>query len=74
MAREKKDTAIITFRVPRLMAEELDAEIERWNEETGTAFTRSMLLKVLIMRFLIGREQERMKEDNAKDNVNKEEE
>ena len=73
MARAKKDNVIITFRVPRLMAEELDAEIERWNEETGTAFTRSTLLKVLIMRFLIGREQERMQEDNAQDKENKEE-
>ena len=73
MARMKKDNVIITFRIPKQMASELDEELARWNEETGTSFTRTQLLQVLIMRFLIGRFEERMKEDNAKDNVNKEE-
>ena len=73
MAREKKDNVIVTFRVPRKMAEEFNEEIALWNEETGDSFTRTQLLQVLIMFFLIGRAQEREKEDNAKDNVNKEE-
>ena len=68
MAREKKDNVIVTFRVPRKMAEEFNEEIALWNEETGDSFTRTQLLQVLIMFFLIGRAQEREKEDNAKDN------
>lgn len=73
MAREKKDNVIVTFRVPRKMAEEFNEEIALWNEETGDSFTRTQLLQVLIMFFLIGRAQGREKEDNSKDNVNKEE-
>lgn len=73
MAREKKDKVIITFRIPRQLAEEFDEEIAIWNEETGASFTRTQLLQVLIMRFIIGRFEERTKEDNAKDNKNKEE-
>lgn len=73
MAREKKDKVIITFRIPRQLAEEFDEEIAIWNEETGASFTRTQLLQVLIMRFIIGRFDERTK-DNAKDNKNKEEE
>ena len=72
MAREKKDNVIITFRIPSKMAEEFDEEIALWNEETGASFTRTQLLQVLIMRFLIGRAQEREKEDNAKNNKNNE--
>jgi len=73
MAREKKDNVIITFRAPKQMASELDEEIALWNEETGASFTRTQMLQVLIMRFLIGRVEERTK-DNAKDKENKEEE
>ena len=67
MAREKKDNVIITFRIPKQVASDLDEEIARWNEEAGTSFTRTQMLQVLIMRFLVGRQQERSK-DNAKDN------
>lgn len=67
MAREKKDNVIITFRLPRQISSEFDEEIARWNEEAGTSFTRTQMLKVLIMRFLVGRTQERSK-DIAKDN------
>ena len=67
MAREKKDNVIITFRIPKQIASELDEEIAKWNEETGTSFTRTQMLQVLIMRFLVGRFQERSK-DIAKDN------
>lgn len=73
MAREKKDNVIITFRAPKQIVSELDEEIAKWNEETGASFTRTQLLQVLIMRFLIGRFEERSK-DNAKDKENKEEE
>ncbi len=66
MARMKKDNVIITFRAPKKMLSELDEEIAKWNEETGASFTRTQMLQVLIMRFLIGRFQERT-EDNAKD-------
>ena len=74
MAREKKDNVIITFRAPKQIVSELDEEIAKWNEETGASFTRTQLLQVLIMRFLIGRFEERKKEDNAEENKNKEEE
>ena len=74
MAREKKDNVIITFRAPKQIVSELDEEIAKWNEETGASFTRTQLLQVLIMRFLIGRFEERTKEDIAKDKENKEEE
>lgn len=67
MAREKKDNVIITFRLPRQISSEFDEEISRWNEEAGTSFTRTQMLQVLIMRFLVGRTQERSK-DIAKDN------
>ena len=67
MAREKKDNVIITFRLPRQISSDFDEEIERWNEEAGTSFTRTQMLQVLIMRFLVGRTQERSK-DIAKDN------
>ena len=67
MAREKKDNLIITFRLPRQISSEFDEEIARWNEEAGTSFTRTQMLQVLIMRFLVGRTQERVK-DIAKDN------
>lgn len=67
MAREKKDNVIITFRIPKQIASDLDEEISRWNEEAGTSFTRTQMLQVLIMRFLVGRTQERSK-DIAKDN------
>ena len=67
MGREKKDNVIITFRIPKQIASELDEEIAKWNEETGTSFTRTQMLQVLIMRFLVGRFQERSK-DIAKDN------
>lgn len=67
MAREKKDNVIITFRIPKQVASDLDEEIARWNEEAGTSFTRTQMLQVLIMRFLVGRTQERSK-DIAKDN------
>lgn len=67
MAREKKDNVIITFRIPKQIASDLDEEIARWNEEAGTSFTRTQMLQVLIMRFLVGRTQERSK-DIAKDN------
>ena len=73
MAREKKDNVIITFRAPKQIVSELDEEIAKWNEETGASFTRTQLLQVLIMRFLIGRFEERKKEDNAEENKNKEE-
>lgn len=73
MARTKKDNVIVTFRIPRKIAEEFDEEIAQWNEETGASFTRTQLLQVLIMRFLIGRAQDHNLEDNAKDNKNKEE-
>lgn len=73
MAREKKDNVIVTFRIPKQLAEDFDEEIAKWNEETGASFTRSQLLKVLMLRFLIGRNKERNIEDNAKDNKNKEE-
>ena len=33
MAREKKDNVIITFRIPKQVASDLDEEIARWNEE-----------------------------------------
>ena len=72
MAREKKDNVIITFRIPRMVADDFDKEIALWNEETGTSFTRTQLLQVLIVRFLTGRIEERMN-DNAKDKENKEE-
>lgn len=67
MAREKKDNVIITFRIPKQISSDFDEEIARWNEEAGTSFTRTQMLQVLIMRFLVGRTQERGK-DNAKDN------
>lgn len=67
MAREKKDNVIITFRLPRQISSDFDEEIARWNEEAGTSFTRTQMLQVLIMRFLVGRTQERNK-DIAKDN------
>lgn len=67
MAREKKDNVIITFRLPRQISSEFDEEIARWNEEAGASFTRTQMLQVLIMRFLVGRTQERSK-DIAKDN------
>ena len=72
MAREKKDNVIITFRLPRQVSSELDEEIACWNEETGASFTRTQMLQVLIMRFLVGRTQERAK-DNANNRNNKEE-
>lgn len=67
MAREKKDNVIITFRLPRQISSEFDEEIARWNEEAGASFTRTQMLQVLIMRFLVGRAQECVK-DIAKDN------
>lgn len=67
MAREKKDNVIITFRLPRQISSEFDEEIAHWNEEAGASFTRTQMLQVLIMRFLVGRAQERVK-DIAKDN------
>ena len=67
MARGKKDNVIITFRLPRQISSEFDEEIARWNEEAGTSFTRTQMLQVLIMRFLVGRTQERSK-DIATDN------
>lgn len=67
MGREKKDNVIITFRLPRQISSEFDEEIARWNEEAGASFTRTQMLQVLIMRFLVGRTQERVK-DIAKDN------
>ena len=67
MAREKKDNVIITFRIPKQISSDFDEEIARWNEEAGTSFTRTQMLQVLIMRFLVGRQQERSK-DIAKDN------
>lgn len=67
MARGKKDNVIITFRLPRQISSEFDEEIACWNEEAGTSFTRTQMLQVLIMRFLVGRTQERSK-DIAKDN------
>lgn len=67
MAREKKDNVIITFRIPKQISSDFDEEIARWNEEAGTSFTRTQMLQVLIMRFLVGRTQERSK-DIAKDN------
>ena len=72
MAREKKDNVIITFRIPKQISSDFDEEIERWNEEAGTSFTRTQMLQVLIMRFLVGRQQERSK-DNANNRNNKEE-
>lgn len=65
MAREKKDNVIITFRVPKQLAEDFDEEIKYWNEETGASFTRTQLLSALMLRFLIGRNKERNIEDNA---------
>ena len=67
MAREKKDNVIITFRLPNQISSEFDEEIALWNEEAGASFTRTQMLQVLIMRFLVGRTQERSK-DIAKDN------
>lgn len=67
MARGKKDNVIITFRLPRQISSEFDEEIALWNEEAGASFTRTQMLQVLIMRFLVGRTQERVK-DIAKDN------
>lgn len=67
MAREKKDNVIITFRIPKQISSDFDEEIARWNEEAGTSFTRTQMLQVLIMRFLVSRAQERNK-DIAKDN------
>ena len=67
MARMQKDNVVISFRLPRQISSELDEEIARWNEETGASFTRTQMLQVLIMRFLVGRQQERNKEI-AKDN------
>ena len=67
MGREKKDNVIITFRLPRQISSEFDEEIALWNEEAGASFTRTQMLQVLIMRFLVGRTQERVK-DIAKDN------
>lgn len=72
MAREKKDNVIITFRIPKQISSDFDEEIARWNEEAGTSFTRTQMLQVLIMRFLVGRQQERGK-DNANNRNNKEE-
>lgn len=72
MAREKKDNVIITFRIPKQISSDFDEEIARWNEEAGTSFTRTQMLQVLIMRFLVGRTQER-KKDNANNRNNKEE-
>lgn len=72
MAREKKDNVIITFRLPKQISSDFDEEIARWNEEAGTSFTRTQMLQVLIMRFLVGRTQERSK-DNANNRNNKEE-
>ena len=66
MARMQKDNVVISFRLPRQISSELDEEIARWNEETGASFTRTQMLQVLIMRFLVGRQQER--KDIAKDN------
>jgi hypothetical protein len=73
MAREKKDNVIITFRAPKQMASELDEEIALWNEETGASFTRTQMLQVLIMRFLIGRVEERKTDNAIKELKNKEE-
>ena len=72
MAREKKDNVIITFRIPKQISSDFDEEIARWNEEAGTSFTRTQMLQVLIMRFLVGRFREREK-DNANNRNNKEE-
>ena len=73
MAREKKDNVIITFRIPKQLAEDFDKEINYWNEETGASFTRAQLLRVLMLRFLIGRNKERNIEDNTNNRNNKEE-
>lgn len=66
MARMQKDNVVISFRLPRQISSDFDEEIARWNEEAGTSFTRTQMLQVLIMRFLVGRQQER--KDIAKDN------
>ena len=62
----QKDNVIISFRLPKQISSDFDEEIARWNEEAGTSFTRTQMLQVLIMRFLVGRQQER--KDIAKDN------
>ena len=67
MAIEKKDKVIISFRLPKQISSEFDEEIARWNEEAGTSLTRTQMLQLLILRFLVGRTQERVK-DIAKDN------
>ena len=67
MARMQKDNVVISFRLPRQMSSDLDEEISLWNEETGASFTRTQILQVLIIRFLVGRQQERNK-DIVKDN------
>ena len=66
MARMQKDNVIISFRLPRQISSELDEEIARCNEEAGASFTRTQMLQVLIMHFLVVRQQER--KDIAKDN------
>lgn len=71
MARMQKDNVVISFRLPRQISSELDEEIAHWNEETGASFTRTQMLQVLIMRFLVGRQQER--KDIANNRNNKEE-
>ena len=67
MAIEKKDKVIISFRLPKQISLEFDEEIARWNEEAGTSLTKTQMLQLLILRFLVGRTQERVK-DIAKDN------
>ncbi len=69
MPRKKSNVkkVMLSFAVPKEELEDFDATIETFNKRNNTDFTRSKILQILVLNYIIETTKQFMKEDSKKD-------
>lgn len=58
---------MLSFAVPKEELEDFDGTIETFNKRNNTDFTRSKILQILVLNYIIETTKQFMKEDSKKD-------
>ncbi len=65
--KSKIKQAIISFRLPVDMLHDFDFEISEASKRIGIEMSRSQVLQMLVLNFIIKNSQERLNKENNKD-------
>lgn len=71
--RSKVKKVMLSFAVPQEELEDFDKTIEEFNKRNNADFSRSKILQVLVLNYIIETNKQFIKEDSSEDTENKEE-